>query len=144
MQQPSGTWTTMLTQSTLFAAIASALTCLACTAGDQVYLMQTAYLVDAEGNESFAGGGCESVGGDGGGVSGLAGERFSIVHAHVGDGVRVTVRDGTSVARVERFYSIDFLASGMEEEIAVELSDGNTLRVRYWGGPDCIPPDAGD
>jgi hypothetical protein len=85
-----------------------------------------------------------SVGGDGSGVSGLANERFSIVHAHESDGVKITIRDRTNVVREERFYNIDFLANGTEEEIAVDFSDGSTLRLRYWGGYDCIPQDAGE
>jgi len=133
----------MQTQSTPFTAIACALVCIACSAGHQVYLMHTAYVVDRDGNESDAGGGCESAGG-GNGVSGLASEQFSIVHAHQSDGVRITVRDSTHAVRLERFYSVDFLASGTEEEIMVELLDGSTLRLLYWGGPDCLRPDAGE
>jgi hypothetical protein len=132
----------MPNKSILFAAIANSFICLACS-GPKVFLMQTAYLVDAGGDESFAGGGCESVGGDGHGVSGLANENFSITHADEADGVRVTVRGATNTILAERFYSVDFLASGVEEEIFVELADGKALRLRYWGGPDCIAPDAG-
>ncbi len=134
----------MLAHSTLFAAIASALTCSACSGDDRVYLMQRAYLVDVDGNESDLGGGCESVGGDASGVTGLANERFSIIHSHESDGVRITIRDRTSFVLEERFYVVDFLASGMEEDFAVELSDGSILHLRYWGSQDCIPPDAGE
>ena len=116
----------------------------ACGLGPDVYLMETAYLIDAEGNEMYLGAGCESVSARGGSGTGLGGMGYEITHVQKGDGVHIAVRGPTNAVLAERHYTEEFLATGEEETLTVELGDGRSIRLRHWGGPECDPPVSDD
>lgn len=112
---------------------------LGCSTGPKVYLMETAYLVDADGGTAFLGSGCESVSSSANGGTGLGGPGYEVTHAQQGDAILVTVRGAGSEVLAEREYSEEFLATGEEETLDVELGDGRSIRLRHWGGSECEP-----
>ena len=129
----------MLTRTSLFAAVSLTLVGAACNEGPRVYFMETAYLVGADGGQAYLGGGCESVGSSGNAGTGQAGSGYEITHEQRGDGILVTVRGAANEVLAQREYSEEFLATGEEKTLNVELGDGRTIRLRHWGGPECDP-----
>ena len=110
---------------------------MACSTGPKVYLMETTHLIDAEGNAEFLGSGCESVSNRAGSGTGHAGVGYEIARNQRGGAIIVTVRGAANEVLLEREYSEEFLATGEEETLTVELGDGRSLRLRHWGGPTC-------
>jgi hypothetical protein len=129
----------MLIRSSLIIGITLTLVNVACSTGPSVYLMETAYLVDADGETAFLGSGCESVSNRANGGTGTGGPGYEITHNQQGDGILVTVRGAGNEVLAEREYSEEFLATGEQETLDVDLGDGRSIRLRHWGGSECEP-----
>ncbi|HTU59975.1 MAG TPA: hypothetical protein VMF89_16095 [Polyangiales bacterium] len=112
---------------------------MACSTGPKVYMMETAYLVGAEGGTAFVGSGCDSVSDSAGAGTGFGGPDYEVTHLQQGDGILVTVRGAADEVLAEREYTEAFLATGEQKTLDVELGDGRTLRLRHWGGDSCEP-----
>lgn len=112
---------------------------------EDVYLMSESYVVEADGTERYAGGGCETVGGGGasGSSSGDTEHEYAITHDQDDGAVHISVRVGDTLVE-ERTYTTDFLRSGEVDELVVEVAPDLTLRLVYWGGPVCVPPRVPD
>lgn len=127
------------------AVAAAALACCAC-ADDRVYLMHEVYLVDADGAEQYQGGGCETVDFSGHSSSGFGtapnpdSPQFSVTHAYSDEGAHVTVRSESGAVLSERQYAEAFLEAGKEDTFSIRVTDSTSLRLKYWGGPTCVPP----
>lgn len=101
--------------------------------------METAYLVDAEGGTAYLGSGCESVSSSANGATGFGGPDYEITHEQQAGAILVTVRGADREVLAEREYTQEFLATGEEVTLNVDLGDGRSIRLRHWGGPECEP-----
>jgi len=113
--------------------------------------LQTEQFVTRDGQEEQVGSACISVdkgsglgGGRAPGVPGAAGDRageaaasgHSFSYEGTGNGVRLTVADGSGAALAQRTYDSAFIDTGRKDELTVEL-EGETLRFVARGIATC-------
>ena len=132
----------MLTNAKTYAGfiLLAVLSCTACA--DETYLMHEHFLINADGEERLLSSGCESLSGNGATGAGFPSTSpnkpsFDIQHKAADGGIIVLVlsSDGQTLAR--RAYSEDFLDARREDTFSVQLPDDESLRLTYWGGPEC-------
>lgn len=131
-----------------FGALACALFGVGCENGP---FLQTEQYVTRGGQEEQIGRACISVekgsgmgggrapgvpgaAGDGAGDAAASGHSFS--YEGMGNGLRLTVLDGSGQTLAQRNYDAAFLDSGRKDQVTVE-ADAETLRFVGWGVPTC-------
>jgi len=72
------------------------------------------------------------------GSGGSAMQPYTIEYLGKGEGITVTVIDGTGTVRTRREFDEAFLEAGKSDEIVVDLAM-DTLRLHYVGAKSCDP-----
>jgi hypothetical protein len=70
---------------------------------------------------------------------------YTIEHAQQGNAMRVTVLAPENRRVLDsHLYTHEFLVSEDVEKRTVDLGEGNTLKMKYWGGSSCVEPRSPD